>query len=176
MLESQFFYIADISIHPPREGWDHFPVETVLGGTISIHPPREGWDDPHSGISAARVISIHPPREGWDAQYPNQMRLPFGFQSTHPVRGGTFDNGVPLFKRIFQSTHPVRGGTWRPHRRRRPVRLFQSTHPVRGGTRPPAGGQEKEKSIFQSTHPVRGGTSYLSALITGRRYFNPPTP
>ena len=35
---------------------------------ISIHPPREGWDFTEGDISAFRQgISIHPPREGWDA-------------------------------------------------------------------------------------------------------------
>ena len=35
----------EISIHPPREGWDAGIADHVEGlHFISIHPPREGWD------------------------------------------------------------------------------------------------------------------------------------
>ena len=42
------YMAAEISIHPPREGWDRrqgyrLPSER----NISIHPPREGWDWPN---------------------------------------------------------------------------------------------------------------------------------
>ena len=118
------------------------------------------------------------------------------FQSTRPVRGGTYTSGVRDTVSKFQSTRPVRGGTT--------VRYvgmgsggFQSTRPVRGGTlNDMFWGATKR---FQSTRPVRGGTSWFhhNALFpelisihpprAGRdapsstttpktRHFNPPAP
>ena len=57
---------------------------------ISIHPPREGWDPGPAGSNQAPEISIHPPREGWDPMDAMSKHLTTEFQSTHPVRGGTF--------------------------------------------------------------------------------------
>ena len=58
---------ADISIHPPREGWDRLYIHLLGLYDISIHPPREGWDVTTTQQMLARErISIHPPREGWD--------------------------------------------------------------------------------------------------------------
>ena len=58
--------------------------------TISIHPPREGWDSRCAGrLVLPYSISIHPPREGWDVDLPAPFGSTMGFQSTHPVRGGT---------------------------------------------------------------------------------------
>ena len=97
---------------------------------------------------------------------------------------------------VFQSTHPVRGGTWLG-RDLPPAVAFQSTHPVRGGTatagiplgdikhfNPPTPcgvGPGRSRCMrstktFQSTHPVRGGT--YSPPHGGRvcTHFNPPTP
>ena len=81
---------CQISIHPPRAGWDvkHFGISTREIG-ISIHPPRAGWDQLINGNSIETInfnpptpcgvgrsgtgalsdvsrISIHPPRAGWD--------------------------------------------------------------------------------------------------------------
>ena len=80
-------------------------------------------------------ISIHPPREGWDRRDALSANLAIVFQSTHPVRGGTFapTNSPSFF--IFQSTHPVRGGTLPLDDTLLLPVGFQSTHPVRGGTR-----------------------------------------
>ena len=100
------------------------------------------------------------------------------FQSTHPVRGGTYRQQADAEAKIFQSTHPVRGGTiitinnqqypiisihppregWDNESRHHTnhTNQFQSTHPVRGGTR--VGRDYYRLDIFQSTHPVRGGT------------------
>ena len=102
-----------------------------------------------------------------------------GFQSTRPVRGGTYTAYNTLACVGFQSTRPVRGGTMQhpipsmsswyfnppapcgagPH-----IPLcsfssgqFQSTRPVRGGTFEGAG-KMFGSTIFQSTRPVRGGT------------------
>ena len=58
---------AEISIHPPREGWDNRPKSCKFPSFTfqSTHPVRGGT----SGCRArthASSISIHPPREGWD--------------------------------------------------------------------------------------------------------------
>ena len=36
--------VIDISILPPREGWDCEQAELDKKAAISILPPREGWD------------------------------------------------------------------------------------------------------------------------------------
>ena len=100
------------------------------------------------------------------------------FQSTHPVRGGTYRASKHFITGSFQSTHPVRGGTiWAG--RERTLKSI-SIHPPRegwdnwNGSRwakvanfnppPPGGGGRRfAQQIlptlpFQSTHPVRGGT------------------
>ena len=83
-------WIAVISIHPPRVGWDLKALGALRGTNISIHPPRVGWDqgfclllsrffyfNPPTPCGVGRgasflsarwgEISIHPPRVGWDA-------------------------------------------------------------------------------------------------------------
>ena len=57
----------DISIHPPRAGWDAEELGRVLLDLAfqSTHPVRggtSGWFDK----SDKEGISIHPPRAGWD--------------------------------------------------------------------------------------------------------------
>ena len=80
---------VEISIHPPREGWDlsccwlgkameqFQSTHPVRGGTTyrsfrkrryrfqSTHPVR-GGTDPWTDADQLAAISIHPPREGWD--------------------------------------------------------------------------------------------------------------
>ena len=58
----------NISIHPPRVGWDPRTELQWWGREISIHPPRVGWDVVLQIVVAHfQLISIHPPRVGWDA-------------------------------------------------------------------------------------------------------------
>ena len=60
-------HAIEISIHPPREGWDARLIDLIVEDCkISIHPPREGWDIGEVSKPADLTISIHPPREGWD--------------------------------------------------------------------------------------------------------------
>ena len=81
--------VNEISIHPPREGWDSRGGYTTMWMHISIHPPREGWDTGLTKPAPTLTISIHPPREGWDSGRTTTWTGSIGFQSTHPVRGGT---------------------------------------------------------------------------------------
>ena len=37
-------FTAQISIHPPRAGWDLNKLIEGRAVFISIHPPRAGWD------------------------------------------------------------------------------------------------------------------------------------
>ena len=145
-----------------------------------------------------RPFDFNPPTPcGVGLAYPLSLPHYFLFQSTHPVRGGTYQeiNGVTL---AGISIHPPRAGwdgkSW-PYRARtwnfnpptpcgvgrlaiapdqgRGVE-FQSTHPVRGGTQTVA--RRHGRVVFQSTHPVRGGTTTCLQKTTPQTHFNPPTP
>ena len=105
---------AEISIHPPRVGWD-LPVYPEFWAQMDFNPPTP------CGVG----LSGHP-----------FFKVGFRFQSTHPVWGGTwnyrgwhcagnFNPPTPCgvgreltiletAGRIFQSTHPVWGGTFCP--------------------------------------------------------------
>ena len=80
---------------------------------------------------SVKTISIHPPREGWDKVFRVTSDSDDKFQSTHPVRGGTFLSSRRAITHGFQSTHPVRGGTSLPlfGGRKRGI----SIHPPREG-------------------------------------------
>ena len=54
-------------------------------------------------------ISIHPPREGWDLCDRRLQSNGYTFQSTHPVRGGTFPV-IPHKTVRYISIHPPREG------------------------------------------------------------------
>ena len=128
---------VNISIHPPRVGWDPNRVLRLwLLHSISIHPPRVGWDyrvsllflhrfyfNPPTRCGVGRlgqfyyggVKYFNPPTPCGVGLDPNIQELPDTlFQSTHPVWGGTISGGSLLLPDIFQSTHPVWGGTGHP--------------------------------------------------------------
>ena len=75
---------------------------------------------------------------------------------------------------VFQSTHPVRGGTFKFPQNAATTSRFQSTHPVRGGT---VANQLFADIYIISIHPPRAGWDgiRLPPRYSGR-YFNPPTP
>ena len=79
------------------------------------------------------------------------------FQSTHPVRGGTY-RLCPAVILFPISIHPPREG-W--DNQRPPMsgatRTFQSTHPVRGGTERL---HESDFGVFISIHPPREGWDF----------------
>ena len=102
---------GEISIHPPRVGWDLATrCAKAAAKAISIHPPRVGWDAWWSyGSAPEEAISIHPPRVGWDSVYFAMLPLLSLFQSTHPAWGGTWRSMSCRFWRDI-SIHPPRVG------------------------------------------------------------------
>ena len=82
--------LSDISIHPPRVGWD------IKGNREKVNIAKFQSTHPVWGGTLAVfvlvyfiVISIHPPRVGWDGGNLRRIRFLNEFQSTHPVWGGT---------------------------------------------------------------------------------------
>ena len=107
----------DISIHPPRAGWDLHQVSTSYAVPISIHPPRAGWDcrllrrlrrrgyfNPPTPCGVGRRgtwpcfaglgISIHPPRAGWDLTLVTRFFRTSNFNPPTPC--GVGPNGFPV--------------------------------------------------------------------------------
>ena len=128
--------IGYISIHPPRAGRDEDGADPrqqeqtfqstrpVRGGTeaAALGDAYLGDFNPPAPCGAGRIrravqisrgaISIHPPRAGRDLTQSKLSDLQAEFQSTRPVRGGTFGFDKHLIcSFLFQSTRPVRGGT-----------------------------------------------------------------
>ena len=141
---------------------------------ISIHPPRAGWDlRSESQGGRDNAISIHPPRAGWDLVCCIILRTTKEFQSTHPVRGGTVNGNGRRTEQLFQSTHPVRGGT--------PVlaKSHPSQSHFNPPTPCGVGRLQVQLCLFEhiSIHPPRAGwdkpPSYTCLRIND---FNPPTP
>ena len=84
-----------ISIHAPRAGCDVQVLLDLSAFTISIHAPRAGCDIPRGRPSSTPThISIHAPRAGCDARRVSITGHLHGFQSTHPVRGATFQQTI----------------------------------------------------------------------------------
>ena len=144
------------STHPVRGGT---PVDELgrVVVPISIHPPRAGWDLP-DGSSYCNICDFNPPTPCGVGRAPfdrgslgeadfnpptpcgvgrwakSPVSRCFGFQSTHPVRGGTPLEMLALVEATI-SIHPPRAGWDARHLLRRiGFQIFQSTHPVRGGT------------------------------------------
>ena len=102
----------DISIHPPREGWDALAaIINPPALNISIHPPREGWDD--VGILFFRLAGdFNPPTpRGVGPGLVRPVPAERDFNPPTP-RGVGRVPAVPDVGEVgFQSTHPARGGT-----------------------------------------------------------------
>ena len=79
------------------------------------------------------------------------------FQSTHPVRGGTYDFQPDEVFCII-SIHPPREG-WDANRTHIGIEICISIHPPREGWDWRTSESRQSSTKFQSTHPVRGGTS-----------------
>ena len=185
---------------------------------ISIHPPRVGWDQSRSSRARTRRYFNPPTPCGVGRRVDNKQRgkqyfnpptpcgvgrlatckmvRPRRFQSTHPVWGGTSVVGFPAEIFQFQSTHPVWGGTAGKRSQRRREQI--SIHPPRVGwdnsvlnalsasrnfnpptpcgVGPDVNRLTSRRRGFQSTHPVWGGTRNCYFRERPAGYFNPPTP
>ena len=121
--------------------------------------------------------------------------LPVLFQSTRPLRGGTFAGGARGRRLLFQSTRPLRGGTFQGEGDK--VKgLFQSTRPLRGGTvlspryvylmaisiHPPLAGRDRQRNGQSSRQqisihpPLAGRDRGPPSGVRGAGDFNPPAP
>ena len=125
----------DISIHPPRAGWDnllklghglgiHFNPPTPCGvGPIRLitqkitdnnfNPPTpcgvgQPGKNPKNPVNS---ISIHPPRAGWDSHATVSPLTRCNFNPPTPCGVGHANLSHINPSITFQSTHPVRGGT-----------------------------------------------------------------
>ena len=115
-----------LTIFPRSISWVFQSTRPMRGGTANIsrsaqksgyfNPPAPCGAGPRDSLNRqVRVgISIHPPHAGRDVIL---TRLPWTLLQ-------------------FQSTRPMRGGTWCCRARWAIGFTFQSTRPMRGGTRP----------------------------------------
>ena len=186
----------DISIHPPRVGWDNGDLcrseyirrfqstHPVWGGTtensyggsvirISIHPPRVGWDPVQHVSPQQRGISIHPPRVGWDLSDTVSVARLGDFNPPTPCGVGLGNYTALFYKELFQSTHPVWGGTRNCKVLGAVVPI--SIHPPRVGWDHRPFSRRRRNTDFNPPTPCGVGRA---CTATGRacRNFNPPTP
>ena len=121
------------------------------GGGISIHPPLTGRDGAARGFGTAFPISIHPPLAGRDP--------------------GTMSR-ITIFRQ-FQSTRPLRGGTWLQPQRK--VNGHISIHPPLAGRDLLMG--SSAMSIANFNPPAPCGAGQMREILGTNRYdFNPPAP
>ena len=154
---------SEISIHPPRVGWDGPPDYRLQDQRISIHPPRVGWDYLPRRVKRITTILIHPPRVGWDAHCCARPRRQSNFNPPTPCGAGLVVAAGNATIVKFQSTHPVWGGT---------IRLVGGTvdfpdfnPPTPCGVGPQTNINEGLLLVFQSTHPVWGGTAQVHKIV-----------
>ena len=96
------------STHPV---WGGTVVDDVAFAdpNISIHPPRVGWDG-HGHKPVVLVGDFNPPTPcGVGPRFRHKTLLPLRFQSTHPVWGGTLLSTLGGFFMSI-SIHPPRVG------------------------------------------------------------------
>ena len=157
----------------------------IASHKISIHPPHAGRDGNGGDTFFVKGISIHPPHAGRDYVTAIRFMAFCPFQSTRPMRGGTWTSWRRTMG--FQDFNPPAPCGAGPAEMSPPFPYteFQSTRPMRGGTlgggildntlgisiHPPHAGRDWKQTTkmawdkkFQSTRPMRGGTNLTSAL------------
>ena len=209
-----------ISIHPPLAGWDknsrsisaareNFNPPTPCGvGHWNMKPPAKNtYFNPPTPCGVGRRSDrgstqtekhFNPPTPcGVGPAGEFKLLVPFTFQSTHPLRGGTSGRSTIRFPDPISIHPPLAGWDRTGVRAYQGITEFQSTHPLRGGTvfgyaafarnrnfNPPTPcGVGHDATvlteigyIFQSTHPLRGGTEIFWTKTETYLDFNPPTP
>ena len=171
-LVTDRFYI---SIHAPLAGCD---ADRPCSGTPRYHfNPRTPCGVRLAGVgqlvSPYRPISIHAPLAGCDVRLPARLRGMRPFQSTHPLRGATRQQGAEACRSQFQSTHPLRGATLRRISSPLLTNYFNPRTPC--GVRRCACARKTPRLI--SIHaPLAGCDPMATAFITSSADFNPRTP
>ena len=135
LVQTTFCGTGPSDFNPPTP-WGVGPPGTHFQtgvADISIHPPRGGWDGGgHPTLIGRQLFQSTHPVGGGTASLWTMTALLAEFQSTHPVGGGT----MPLPLRIFDykiSIHPPRGG-WDALDDTMSLGQFKiSNHPPRGG-------------------------------------------
>ena len=79
---------------------------------ISIHPPLAGRDSGLFAGQRASNISIHPPLAGRDSGDATFTTRSGYFNPPAPCGAGLFFENLKIGIVSFQSTRPLRGGTW----------------------------------------------------------------
>ena len=168
------------------------------GEEISIHPPHAGRDLADLLSRTKYNISIHPPHAGRDLSLPARYSSHFRFQSTRPMRDGTYnDREWRKLRENFNPPAPCGTGPWPsptsvaapmisihpPHAGRDPEtrsNLFNleciSIHPPHAGRDYSPPKRDLLLLIFQSTRPMRDGTCSNVVALHRITYFNPPAP
>ena len=171
----------DISIHAPRVGSDVIGKrERLPVRVISIHAPRVGSDDDAGSARLPGRISIHAPRVGSDRlpqasapggadfnprspcgeRPPSCPGAPLGitFQSTLPVWGATFREGVEIHGFLyFNPRSPCGERHLAPHHTSPLGKI--SIHAPRVGSDGRDSSTIAAHGRFQSTLPVWGATT-----------------
>ena len=145
------------STHPARGGTGTLPSGTIIDG-ISIHPPREGWDGYNSRRWRCNRDFNPPTPRGVGPENVITTTNIAQFQSTHPARGGTFDNYITEWRNVI-SIHPPREG-WDPTILQASLADSHFNPPTPRGVGLNAKWIWGYMSRFQSTHPARGGAVF----------------
>ena len=144
------------STHPVRggtsAGWPR-----AIRRNVSIHPPRAGWDPVMCFTVNTAVSRFNPPTPcGVGLSIIKADVILDSFNPPTPCGVGPALNGQTVAQLLFQSTHPVRGGTCCPVAMCYLSRCFNPPTPCGVGRCLQL--SSRQKGMFQSTHPVRGGT------------------
>ena len=140
---------------------------------ISIHPPLAGWDVVMEAVQPPKAISIHPPLAGWDSVFVMPLPLTPDFNPPTPCGVGPSYHRPTTGTTGFQSTHPLRGGTGS-------IQLVGgflsiSIHPPLAGWDDVAEPTIQPGEYFNPPTPCGVGRSIVVNLYNHGN-FNPPTP
>ena len=125
-------------------------------------------------ISIGFSISIHAPRAGCDVQLSAKNASGRVFQSTHPVRGATSNDGLDAGRAKHFNPRTPCGVRRAPWRWPASSLAFQSTHPVRGATLQT---NSAVRYVLISIHAPRAGCDNTSGPASApSTNFNPRTP
>ena len=179
----------------PVRGGTMTVYPSISWSDISIHPPRAGRDNGVQLPRGVERISIHPPRAGRDTTVALMRPVYLNFNPPAPCGAGPSIYVDGRNAMIFQSTRPVRGGTWpgrhghvfphisiHPPRAGRDKRSITKRSASRISIHPPRAGRDgssfhTSRVTLISIHPPRAGRDNQAARIwPSCNHFNPPAP